>query len=117
MRELTASRPQTGQTFATDEKSSDGANHHYAFSYKPSIDGPPVPMGEIKFQNGPVSEAGINGISDEQVLQVLIDHVDGLAHGRIFVDQNQQAVLDLKQARSWLESRPASPPHLGAAKQ
>ena len=110
MRELKAARNNQGMTYATDEKSADGANHHYAFSYQPTPGGPVVDMGSIKFQNGDPGTAGVNGVSDEQVLQVLIDHV-----GSLKGNDNYQATNHLRDALSWLENRPQKQA-LGAAK-
>ncbi len=107
-RELKASKPQFGTSYATDEKSADGANHHYAFSYQPTPGGPVVDMGSLKFQSGDPSQAGVNGVSDEQVLQVLIDHV-----GSLRGNDNFQAANNLRNALSWLQNRPQG---MGAVK-
>lgn len=100
MRELKAIRPQFGTSYATDEKSADGANHHYSFNYQPTTNGPVVDMGMLKFQNGDPQQAGVNGVSDEQVLQVLIDHV-----GSLRGNDNYQAANQMRNALAWLKNR------------
>ena len=107
-RELRSTNPQFGTSYATDEKSADGANHHYAFSYQPTPNGPVVDMGSIKFQSGDPAQAGVNGVSDEQVLQVLIDHISSLKG-----NDNSQAAYHLRNALGWLQNRPQG---LGAVK-
>ncbi len=112
MRELKSATKEYGQTFATDEQSG-GANHHYAFKYQPTPGGPIVEMGSLKFQSGFPAEAGVNGVSDEQVLLALIDHIEGLQRGNS-CHQNYNALMNLKNALDWIRVRPVNSKGLGA---
>lgn len=60
---------------------------------------------EIRFQNGPVKEHGVNGISNEALLAVLIDRLEGFQSGRFACHDNQVALDHLQSARLWLHKR------------
>lgn len=93
------------KSFATDDKSADGSSHSYGFSYQPSAGAPSIPMGSIKFQNGPVAQAGVNGVSDAQLISVLIDHIEGFQNGPYRCNENYQAAWHLREALGWLKLR------------
>jgi hypothetical protein len=68
---------------ALDAPGPGGANHRYALTVYPKSDAwigetvkPAIEL-EIVFQNGPVGEAGFNGLSNEALLAVLIDRMRG----------------------------------------
>jgi len=61
--------------------------------------------GFIKFQAGPIDEFGYNGTTIEDIIQVLLDRLDGFQHGPFACHENAEAIALLKAARSRLESR------------
>ena len=93
---------------ALDEAGSGGASHHYrvdAYEWT----GPDSTVGrsvvEIHFQNGPVKEAGINGITDEALFAILIDRLQGFQRGQYSCRENAIALTHLETALLWLLNR------------
>lgn len=105
---------------AVDEPGPGGANHRYDLR----LIGP-SPVGGIAtgslfidFQNGPIKEAGYNGISNEALLAVLIDRMRGFQHarkldgsfdystrGKFACKENACALTHLEEALMWLQNR------------
>jgi hypothetical protein len=75
-----------------DGPGSGGANHLYHITGFDSVSNPSDPWtkrhGEsakhstILFQNGPIAEAGVNGVTHEVLLAVLIDRLEAFQAGR-----------------------------------
>jgi len=59
----------------------------------------------IRFQNGPIKEHGINGLSQEVLIAVLIDRLEGFQSGQFKCHDNQVALDSLQNARLWLHKR------------
>lgn len=77
-----------------------GASHLYEIEHHPS--GLTV---RIPFQNGPISEVGVNGITNEALLAVVIDRLRGFQRGRYACRENALALTNLEQAMHWLHHR------------
>ena len=87
-----------------DEPGPGGANHHYLIAT------PQDPQGlesgcEIGFQNGPIQEAGINGITNEALLAVVIDCLKAFQAGPFSSEYNAHALHYTEQALSALQMR------------
>jgi len=91
-----------------DEPGDGGANHRY------QIHGPIQEIGgekapkfavDIKFQKGPIKEAGVNGISNEALLAVVIDRLRGFQSGPFNCEENAQALEFAQQALKTLQKR------------
>lgn len=63
------------------------------------------PYIEIKFQEGPVREVGVNGCQMEDVIDVLVDRLQGFQDGQFACRENALAVTKLEEARMWLNER------------
>ena len=59
----------------------------------------------IQFQNGPINEAGINGISNEALLAILIDRARGFQSGPFSCRENSIALTHLEEALMWYQKR------------
>lgn len=59
----------------------------------------------IRFQNGPVKEAGYNGNSHEALLAVLLDRMESFQKGPYAGRDNAMALTKLDEARLWLHKR------------
>lgn len=96
-----------------DEPGAGGANHDYAITfYDATYKGERSPISErhhrnciISFQNGPIAEAGVNGISQEALLAICIDRLECFQAGPYACDDNANALHDLKNALGWLQNR------------
>lgn len=88
-----------------DEPGVGGANHTYKVDV---VGGAPTsggPIIEIRFQKGPVKEAGFNGISNEALLAVLIDRMRGFQSGQFKNRENALALTAMEEALMWLQKR------------
>lgn len=82
-----------------DEPGIGGACHDYRFD---------IPDGDswiLCFQNGPVAEAGVNGITHEALLAVLIDRLEGFQSGPYHNEHNAVALQHLECALLELNKR------------
>ena len=103
----------------TDEPGSGGANHAYVVSgfdietnpgrkLYDADDGVPDDGTDslaILFQNGPIGEAGVNGVTHEVLLAILIDRLRGFQNGPYKSKANACALTHLEEALMWLNQR------------
>lgn len=104
---------------AVDRPGSGGANHRYEITgfdiaTNPSgeglyqggaVDGTPMYELVLLFQNGPISAFGVNGITQEALLEVCIDRLRSFQSGPFACDENAEALSHLLKAREALLSR------------
>ena len=93
-----------------DEPGQGGANHHYrieghALDLNPSCGLNPVRPGDIIFQNGPIQEAGVNGLSGEALLAIVIDRLRSFQAGQYACRENACALTHLETSLMWLQKR------------
>lgn len=91
-----------------DEPGQGGANHEYLI--QPMTLPGDHPEGAInpvtiRFQNGPILEAGVNGVSGEALLAVVIDRLRCFQAGPFASNENMHALTHLTQALDWLQKR------------
>lgn len=100
----------------TDQPGSGGANHAYIISGFDVATNPGREMYEadvgdgtdslgLLFQNGPIAEAGVNGITHEALLAILIDRLRGFQNGPYKSKSNACALTHLEEALMWLNQR------------
>lgn len=91
-----------------DEPGPGGANHHYQI-LMPNPNGPgEILAGEAKFQNGPISNnADINGISNEALLAIVQDRLEGFSKGPYPSDFTNLALASVSSALEHLGARTA----------
>lgn len=82
-----------------DEPGSGGANHQY------SLQIPNVPATYLNFQNGPIAEVGVNGITHEALLAVLVDRLQAFQKGPFACRENAIALTKIEEAQHWLHHR------------
>jgi len=63
------------------------------------------PPETIRFQRGAVKECGLNGISDEALLTILIDRLEGFQESKWGCQENGHALIHLMSALMWLQDR------------
>lgn len=113
-----------------DEPGQGGANHHYQVSWGEPVGKPTIaelekileegnaqpnlwPQGIvtldhncfIRFQNGPIKEHGVNGITQEALLAVVIDRLRSFQAGPFASEYNQEALVHTEQALHALQRR------------
>src|SRR5688572_14000247 len=102
---------------ALDQPGPGGANHEYGICIPPENEGEKARGIVVTFQNGPIGEAGVNGISNEALLAILIDRLRGFQYTRTVDDvftkspgpyacrENAVALTKLEEAMMWLQKR------------
>jgi hypothetical protein len=94
----------------TDAPGSGGANHRYEISgfskednpsYNDSSDAEMV----ILFQNGPISEEGVNGVTHEVLLAIVADRLRSFQAGPFACRENALALTKIEEAQHWLQQR------------
>jgi hypothetical protein len=99
----------------TDEPGCGGANHRYDITGFDTEKNPSAtrPNGykarfsrlPIIFQNGPIGDVGVNGVTHEALLAILIDRLSAFQTGPYACQQNELALKLLVEAQYWLLDR------------
>ncbi len=101
------------QIEVTDEPGAGGANHEYRIMLPPEN---PEKLGKpsnysrqncfpISFQNGPIKESGVNGITQEALLAVVADRLRSFQNGPYKCRENAIALTHIEEALMWLQRR------------
>ena len=92
-----------------DEPGAGGANHTYKIEgfvgQTIGPNGPDAGELDIHFQNGPIAEVGVNGVTHEALLAILIDRLQAFQSGTFKCDENAAALHGLQFAQRALLSR------------
>lgn len=89
-----------------DEPGQGNANHLYEIGWGSGPDDlSPTNPTVISFQNGPISESGVNGISGEALLAIVEDRLLGFQSGQYACRENAIALTKLQEAMMWLQKR------------
>ncbi len=59
----------------------------------------------IHFQNGPIQEAGVNGVSNEALLAIVIDRLRSFQEGKFACRDNELALVKAEESLMWLQKR------------
>jgi hypothetical protein len=87
-----------------DEPGQGGACHEYSIRWKNERD-ETEPHCFIGFQNGPIKEFGVNGVTQEALLAILIDRLRSFQAGSFACHENAMALEDCEGALGWLKTR------------
>ncbi len=68
---------------------------------------------DIQFQDGPIAENGVNGISNESLLAIVQDRLEGFQSGKFACVENEDALRAVKLALRVLNDRTAKRIALG----
>lgn len=86
-----------------DDPGSGGAHRHYAVDVNGSEHGV-----DIRFQNGPIAEVGVNGITQEVLLAIVIDRLRCFQSGPFACKENAEALAHAEASLAWLKARTKS---------
>lgn len=99
----------------TDEPGAGGANHLYMVegfdtSTNPSCPfvarhGQPATHATVLFQNGPINDVGVNGITQEVLLAIVADRLRSFQAGPYACRENALALTKIEEAMHWLQQR------------
>lgn len=98
-----------------DKPGHGGANHHYSITgfdteNNPANEGPGgfrsiyhrLP---VIFQNGTVPEVGVNGVTEQALLAILIDRLECFQKGQFACRENAITLEKLEEAMQWMHAR------------
>lgn len=86
-----------------DEPGAGGANHSYSVRHVTENTSSEMMM--VAFQNGPISENGVNGVTQEILLAIVIDRLRSFQNGPFSCRENALALTKCEEALHWLHSR------------
>ena len=78
-----------------------GASHVYRIDRVDSTE----TMATISFQNGPINEHGVNGVTQEVLLAIVIDRLRSFQAGPFSSRENALALTKCEEALHWLQQR------------
>ena len=96
---------------AVDEPGSGGAHHRYEITGFDSKTNPSESKIDdqdrvsILFQNGPINEAGVNGLTHEALLAIVADRLRSFQKGPFASRYNALALTHIEDAQNWLNRR------------
>lgn len=82
-----------------DEPGAGGACHEY------DVVLPDGRTTRISFQNGPIKEAGVNGLTEQVLLAIVADRLRSFQAGPFACRENALALTKIEEAQHWLHSR------------
>src|SRR5260370_467192 len=98
-----------------DEPGAGGANHLYMIEGFDTETNPSCPFkarygssakhSTVIFQNGPIAENGVNGVTQEVLLAIIIDRLQSFQKGPYASRENALALTKLEEAKHWLFAR------------
>lgn len=93
-----------------DEPGAGGANHIYEVTGFDEGANFVAGLGHItiSFQNGPISENGVNGLTQEVLLAIVSDRLRSFQAGQFACRENALALTKIEEAQHWLYSRTLS---------
>ena len=104
MRTLNIGTKKYTEVRVMDERGQGNANHRYEIA--------PVTTEEVEsfrccidFQNGPIKEAGVNGIHNEDLIVIIMDRLKGFQSGKYACEENSEAYVLLSNALAALRKR------------
>lgn len=109
------------EIIATDNPNHAGAHTQYQISTPLLGDLPAAPkkrlLATIHFQDGNPNEVGVNGITNECLLSILIDRLNGYQAGPYACNENQNALRNCTLALEILHARTRERIHRGVEGQ
>lgn len=92
-----------------DEPGAGAANHHYMITLPDWRRGPDgsdsAGVWDINFQNGPIAELGLNGLTHEALLAIIADRLRAFQAGPFACRENAIALTKIEEAMHWLHHR------------
>ena len=99
----------------TDEPGTGGAHHRYEVEGFDATQNPSNSDREedttgprrltVLFQNGPIKEAGVNGVTHEALIAIVIDRLRSFQAGPFACRENAIALTHFEEGLMWLQRR------------
>jgi len=106
MKTFKSSNPNS-RILVMDEPGQGGACHSYQVRDNHPADDfqGALPFADVRFQNGPVKEFGVNGCQQEDLLAIVIDRLRSFQSGPFACRENALALTKCEEAMHWLNHR------------
>jgi hypothetical protein len=98
-----------------DAPGAGGASHLYSVAGFDTASNPSDPFVErhgaaarhatVLFQNGPIAEVGVNGVTHEALLAIVADRLRSFQAGPYACKANACALTHIEEAQHWLQQR------------
>lgn len=62
-------------------------------------------VGKVHFQEGPIKEAGVNGVNNEDLIGMVICRLQGFQNSPFSCRENAVAITKLEESLMWLRKR------------
>lgn len=89
----------------SDEPGAGGANHAYAICWPGPVQDGPDDACIVNFQNGPIKEFGVNGVTHEALLAIVIDRLRCFQAGPFSSLYNEKALNHCEAGLFELQNR------------
>lgn len=83
----------------------DGASHQYYLTWRERPEYQTASTISLPFQNGPIPQVGVNGVTNEALLAIVIDRLYAFQASQFACMENYQALVNCETALSWLKKR------------
>ncbi len=94
------------QVWAQDEPGPGGAAHFYTIEWPGlALGSPNAQITALLFQRGPIKEVGVNGITNEALLAVVVDRLQSFQKGGFSCRENAIALTKIEEALHWMQHR------------
>lgn len=93
---------------ALDQPGPGNAHHIYEISHcDDNMHAADETLGRVEFQNGPIKEAGVNGVHNEDLLAIVAHRLECFQTSQFACQENADALAAVQEARRILASRTA----------
>lgn len=91
-------------TVVHEEEFTNFAPHHFEV-YADRGQAVPYLVGKVDFQEGPIKEAGVNGVMNEDLIAMVITRLEHFNQSDFRCRENSMAITKLEEALLWLRKR------------
>lgn len=92
-------------TITADDRDPQSGNMSHDYDVTLTTPGGGQLVNRLHFQHGPISEAGVNGITNEALLSIVRDRLEGAQGGDFQCRENALAITAIEEASLWLAKR------------
>lgn len=85
-----------------DKPGAGGACHEYEVQKSDDVD---KVFATVSFQNGAIKESGVNGCTNEELLTIVVDRLQGFQSGQFNCRENAVALTHIETGLLWLKKR------------
>lgn len=94
------------QVLSMDARGAGNACHVYRIETVPQTSECAIAlMGQIKLQNGPIQDNGVNGCMNEDLMAIVIDRLQSFQTSGFGCRENAIALTKMEEALMWLNKR------------